>query len=216
LLPLTRVPADHDLRERLAHVHWLGGGTGAGKSTVAMRLAREHGLRLYGTDDAIRDHLARSSAVQHPLMHAFVAMDMDERWLDRSPAEMLETFHGFRGEGFELIVEDLLTMPADRPILAEGFRLLPVLVAPLLRQPGQAAWLVPSPEFRRAAFEARGSAWHGAQRTSDPARAIENLLARDQLFTDRVEREARAAGLPIISVDVGEPIYSTTDRVRDT
>ena len=33
-------------------------------------------------------------------------MDMDERWVSRSPETMLETFGWFRGEGFGLIVED--------------------------------------------------------------------------------------------------------------
>jgi len=34
-------------------------------------------------------------------------MSMDERWVDRSSQTMLETFHWFRGEGFDLIIEDL-------------------------------------------------------------------------------------------------------------
>ena len=39
-------------------------------------------------------------------------MDMDERWVNRSPETMLETFHWFHGEGFDLIVDDLLRLPA--------------------------------------------------------------------------------------------------------
>jgi hypothetical protein len=52
---------------------------------------------------------------------------MDERWVDRSPQTMFETFHWFRGEGFGLIVEDLLRLPPDQGVIAEGFRLLPQL-----------------------------------------------------------------------------------------
>ncbi|WP_409179728.1 hypothetical protein F9C11_24675 [Amycolatopsis sp. VS8301801F10] len=33
-----------------------------------------------------------------PAPHAFLAMDMDERWARRSPAVMPETFPWFRGE----------------------------------------------------------------------------------------------------------------------
>jgi hypothetical protein len=36
---------------------------------------------------------------------------------------MLETFHWFRGEGFGLIIEDLLALPPDQDVIAEGFRL---------------------------------------------------------------------------------------------
>jgi hypothetical protein len=53
-------------------------------------------------------------------MQAFMAMDMDERWRDRPPSVMLATFHAFQGEGFEMIVEDLLALPTEPPILAEG------------------------------------------------------------------------------------------------
>jgi hypothetical protein len=206
-----------DLCARLAHVRWLGGGSGAGKSTIAARLAERHGFRLYSTDETLRRHVAGASPDRHPLAAAFVRMDMDERWLTRSPAEMVQTFHGFHDELFELIVEDLLVLPTEPPVLAEGFRLLPRLVAPLLRArngAAQAAWLLPTAAFRRAAFDARGASWHGAQRTSDPRRAMENLLARDALFTEQVAGEATALGLQTILVDGGVTVDALTRRVE--
>ena len=198
---------------RLRHVLWIGGGSGAGKSTIANRLAAECGLRPYSSDDAMADHVRRSNPSDHPLLHRFLAMSMDERWLDRSPAEMLRRFHGFRGEGFELIVEDLLALPAEPRILAEGFRLLPRLVAPLLSRSDQAAWLIPTPEFRRAVFAARGSAHPIARKTSRPEQALQNLLSRDALFTTDLADEAAALGLPLINVDVGHTIDDTKLRV---
>lgn len=190
------------MKDRLRHVRWIGGGTGAGKSTIARMLADEHGLRLYGSDATLGDHTRRSNPVEHPLIHAFMAMDMDERWVSRSPSEMLETFHGFQGEAFEFIIEDLLALPDDPLILAEGFRLLPRLVAPLLSRPDQAVWLVPTPELRRAAFDGRGFTWEIPQKTSDPDRALANLLVRDQLFTSELASEAVALQLTVIDVDI--------------
>jgi hypothetical protein len=93
-------------------------------------------------------------------------------------------------------------MPTTPPIVAEGFRLLPNLVAPLLTDVGQAVWLLPTPEFRRAAIESRGTTWDIARRTSNPARALDNLLARDQLFTARLGLEARQLGLQVVDVDI--------------
>src|SRR5918993_1115869 len=130
------------LRERLRHVYWIGGGSGAGKSTIARRIADRHGLRVYATDDVMADHARRSSPDDCPLLHRFIGMDMDERWVNRSPKTMLETFHWFRGEGFNLIVEDLLRLPREPGVIAEGFRLLPRLVAPLLYAPTRAVWLL--------------------------------------------------------------------------
>jgi 2-phosphoglycerate kinase len=140
-------------------------------------------------------------------------MNMDHRWLDRSPLEMLVTFPWFRGEGFDRIVQDLLSLPSAPPIMVEGFRVLPRLVAPLLSSRQQAVWLVPTPEFRRAAFMARGSLYRIAGRTSDPDQALANLLARDEMFTDQVMAEARELDLPVIEIDVGEETPRTVERV---
>src|SRR6185295_19501363 len=106
------------------------------------------------------DHARRSSREDCPSLHTFMDMDMDERWVNRSPKIMLETFHWFQGEGFEFIIQDLLQLPRETGLIVEGFRLLPHLVKPLLRVPGHAVWLLPTPEFRRAVVESRGgSAW---------------------------------------------------------
>jgi hypothetical protein len=117
---------------------------------------------------------------------------------------MLETFHWFRGEGFGLIVEDLLGLPRDQGVIAEGFRLLPRLVKPLLAVPGHAAWLLPTPGFRQAAFARRGSLGAIAGQTSDPQRALSNLLERDRMFTERLRLEARRLDLRVI--EVGGPV----------
>lgn len=194
------------MKDRLQHIRWIGGGSGAGKSSIARELAARHGLRVYSSDETISDHARRSNPSDHPLLHAFLGMDMDERWVNRSPSVMLETFHGFQGEAFELIVEDLLALPGDPPVLAEGFRLLPRLVGPLLSRPDQAVWLAPTAEFRRAAFDARGFTQEIPARTSDPERALANLLERDRLFTNQVADEARALRLSVIEVDMDQPL----------
>ena len=189
------------LRTRLAHVYWIGGGSGAGKSTIARRMAARHGLVLYATDDMMSDHASRSSPEDCPFLSEFVAMDMDERWVNRSPETMLETFHWFRGEGFGLIVDDVLRLPREPGVVVEGFRLLPRLVKPLLAVPGHAVWLLPTPEFRRAALDSRGSLWGIARKTSNPERALHNLLARDRMFTERLDNEAKRLDLHVIEID---------------
>jgi 2-phosphoglycerate kinase len=195
------IPDSGSLSRRLRHVYWIGGGSGAGKSTIARRLAARHGLRLYSTDDAMADHASRCSPEACPLLAEFKQMSMDERWADRSPQTMLETFHWFQGEGFGLIVEDLLEIPPDQGVIVEGFRLLPRLVRPLLDCPSQGVWLIPTPEFRLAAFESRGSLWSIAGKTSRPERALSNLLERDRLFTVLLQDMAEQAGAPVIDVD---------------
>lgn len=185
------------LRARLGHVYWIGGGSGAGKSTITRRLAARHGLRVYSTDTVMADHARRATPDAVPYLSRFATMDMDERWVNRSPATMLETFPWFRGEGFGLIIDDLLRLPEGPGVIAEGFR-LPHLVKPLLAEPGQAVWLLPAPEFRRAVFERRG--WQIPRKTSDPERARRNLLERDRMFTDRLVEQTHRLELPVIEI----------------
>jgi len=196
------------VRSDLAHVCWIGGGSGGGKSTIARRLAARHGFTYYGTDDVMGDHAARTTAADSPYLHEFMAMTMDQRWVERSPETMLETFHWYRGEGFDLIVEDLLR--TRHGVVVEGFRLLPHLVAPLT---DRAVWLLPTPEFRVAALDTRGIPWHVPARTTDYERARHNLLERDRLFTERLAAETARLGLPAIEVGVGMSEEDLTERV---
>jgi len=211
-----RGPDRAELRERLRHVYWIGGGSGAGKSTIARRVAAEHGLRVYATDDVMAEHARRSTSEDAPLLYRFMAMEMDERWVNRSPGTMLDSFHWFRGEGFSLIIDDLLRLPREPAVIAEGFRLLPRLVEPLLSERAHAAWLLPTPGFRQAAFEGRGMAESGfLARTSDPDRALRNLLERDRLFTDVLRAETVRLELPAFTVDPTSSEHDLARRVAE-
>ncbi|QTE28539.1 nucleoside/nucleotide kinase family protein [Pengzhenrongella sicca] len=203
------------LRARLRHVYWIGGGSGGGKSTVARRIAARYGLRLYVTDDVMSDHANRSDPNLAPALSEFVAMDMDERWVNRSPQTMLETFHWFRGECFAEVIDELVHLPPAPGVIAEGFRLLPHLVRPLLDSPDHAVWLLPTPAFRRAAFSSRGTSWQIAGKTNDPARALQNLLERDRMFTERLRDEATSLDLQLIEVDTTMTEEELTDRVTE-
>jgi len=105
----------------LGHVRWIGGGSGAGKTTLARRLAGRSGLRLYSTDATISAHSRRLSQAEAPLLATFRSMSVDERWLQQEPATMYRTFPWFHGEGFDLVIEDLRELPRDKIILVEGF-----------------------------------------------------------------------------------------------
>jgi AAA domain len=196
-----------------SNVYWIGGPPGAGKSTIARRIAARCGLELYATDDVMADHARRSTAADAPYLERFKAMDMDERWLTRSPETMLETFHWFRGEGFPLILEDLLRLPAGTPVVAEGFRLLPHLVVPLLDNMDHAVWLLPTPAFRDAALASRRAELDLPGRTSDPERARLNLSRRDRMFTDRLIGECERLGCRTVELDVGVTEDEVTTRL---
>jgi 2-phosphoglycerate kinase len=202
--------------QQLQHVYWIGGGSGAGKTTIARELAARHGLGMYSTDDAMAAHDRYFTPRDAPFLSRFKAMDMDQRWANRSPQTMLETFHWFNGELFQPIIEDLMNLPAQRGVIAEGFRLLPHLVQHLLADARHAVWLLPTPEFRRAAFTSRGTLWDIPRHTSNPERALHNLLERDHMFTERLRQQTAHLGLPAIGVDTTMTHEDLTNQVADT
>ncbi|MFF8594564.1 hypothetical protein ACF061_24555 [Streptomyces sp. NPDC015220] len=180
-------------------------------------MADQYGWRLYATDDVMSDHARRTTAEEAPFLHRFMAMDMDERWVNRSPVTMLETFHWFRGEGFGLIVEDLLRLPSQPCVIVEGFRLLPHLVKPLLAVSGHAVWLLPSPDFRRTAIQGRTAPGEGfIRKTSDPERAGRNIAERDHAFVERLHEETRRLGLHAIEADTTMTEDDLANRVSET
>ena len=73
----------------------------------------------------------------------------------------------------------------------------------------------PTPGFRRAAFESRGSLLQIAGRTSDPDRALRNLLERDRMFTERLRTEAGRLALPVIEVDTLMTEEELAERVAE-
>ena len=127
---------------------------------------------------------------------------------------MLETFHWFRGEGFDLIVEDLLRLPTEPAVIVEGFRLLPHLVQPLLAEPTHAVWLLPTPEFRRAASERRGSSqWAFLDATSDPTAHVATCSNATACSPTGSVTKPRACDLPAIEVDTTMTEAELTARV---
>jgi len=188
------------MRERLGHVLWIGGGTGAGKSSVASALAERYGLGRYDYDwHDSRDHTERTRPDRHPHRAAFLAMSLDERWVLHTPREMADNAIGSFRDRFEMVIEDLLALPRDRAVVADGFGLLPELIHPLTASHHQAIFLLPTPEFRAVALERRG--WRTIDGTSDADRARANRLARDELLTEYVRQTAAGLGFATISVD---------------
>jgi hypothetical protein len=201
------------MRERLGHVMWIGGGTGAGKSSVALALAERYGLARYDYDwHDSRDHTERTRLDLHPHRAAFLAMSLDERWVLRTPREMADNAVGSFRDRFEMVIEDMLAMPRDRAIVANGFGFLPELVAPVIASGRQAIWLLPTATFRDFALTRRG--WTTIEGTSDPDRARANRLARDDLLTEHVRQKAAQLGLATINVDGSRALAEVIDEVE--
>lgn len=189
-----------DLAAVLAHVLWIGGGTDAGKTTVADRLAEQYRLPVYHHDPHEHVHYAQVDASRFPHTAAFAAMTMDERWVLRTPEAMAAATLATAKEHLAWTIEDLLALHTTPRVLVEGAWYFPELVAPLLSSPRRAIWLVPTEAFKWASAARRNKPSVRAH-VSDPERATRNWFGRDMLLAAHARREAERRGLTVIDID---------------
>jgi hypothetical protein len=189
------------IRERLLHVLWLGGSACSGKTAVAERLSAGYGLAVYCTDEAFARHRRNADPLRQAVFCRVGDRRGDELW--GPPAgEQAADLLAFHREHFTLVLDDLLQVPQEAPLLVAGSCLLPECVAPMLSSPRRALWLVGTAEFRRLQYGERGGLVRGALAgCSDPAAAFERWMARDDALADWRAAELRRLGLRWLNVD---------------
>jgi hypothetical protein len=193
-----------ELRQRLTQVRWIGGGTGCGKSTVAMVLAGRFGLDIYHGDQGERGYVTRVHPGRQPRLAALLAMSPRQRWLDRSPGQVFADMPSLHGETFPFVLDDILSRPGGNSLLVDDFRTLPRDVAPLLGWRGQAVFLLPTASFREQALRRRYADPARARATwgdADPEEMLAARLARDELWDAEVRRQTQESGLPVLQID---------------
>lgn len=183
-------------------IYWMGGAPCSGKSTIADLLVDRCGVTLYRCDDHFFRHVEEASTAL-PVLHSFQHMAPDDTWLIPVRAQVEREITAYCEE-FTAIQAEIAALP--RPLLVEGASLLPDLVAPLLTDPDEAIWLVPTAAFQREHYARRDWAQDVVASTSDPARAFEFWMQRDVIFARWVRARAVALGLQVIVVDGAQSI----------
>jgi pimeloyl-ACP methyl ester carboxylesterase len=174
---------------------WIGGGTGAGKSSTARELAVRHGLRRFAIDSfwyAYEERWARPRKTP------------DEQWLETPPEAQAAEFEETSRRMMRYALDDFAELP-DVPTVVEGPQILPDLVPP----GDQAVFLDPTPEFQRSVLVPR------PMPSSDPARALEARLAKDRIYADRVAALAREHGAPVLVMDGSRDLLADVESLLE-
>jgi hypothetical protein len=174
---------------------WIGGATGAGKSTLARALARAQDLPLQPVDLWTYDHVRR--------MPPAAPLDDD---LARGPEAAADAFEAHGRQRLGLVLADVRARGLGMvPAVVEGPQLAPALAGPLPR--GRGVWLLPDPERTRLAREQRLAVQRqhesGRQAAHQPGTGmsrIARLIQRDAVLAARIRRDAARSGLPTIDV----------------
>jgi hypothetical protein len=183
--------------QSVKHVLWIGGPPASGKTTIATRLARRYGVRLYSADTRTWEHRDRALLAENPAALRWESMSPVERWERATLPEMFEmSLYNERGP---MVIDDLRAFPEAPLIIAEGVTLPPSAVSTGVAQRSQAVWLLPTAEFQDAQLAA-------AATTPGHVRLYRYLR-------EVIERQARVHDIPTLVVDGSRDAYEMVEAV---
>lgn len=185
--------------QTLRHVLWIGGPPGAGKSSVATRIARRYGLRWYNADTRTWQHRDRALRAGNAAARRWEAMTPEQRWVGSTPRQMLEgSLHRERGP---MVIDDLRALPHSPLVVAEGSTLPARALSSGVAERSRAVWLLPTRAFQQATLTDRAVA-------AGP-------MALHLLLGETIEQEAREHGARTLTVDGSRSIQQTVAAVEE-
>jgi adenylate kinase family enzyme len=212
--------AQANLVQELSHVLWIGGSPCSGKSTISHTIARIYVFIDYHVDAWSSNHFARRIAARDAEAAGFLERSLDQRWIEPSVDELVQGAIASWSRDIHLVIEDLLALPKERLIVAEG-NFFPKSIAPYLSSPHQAIWLVPTDAFceqgrrRKWAELARRQKRHGIyHESSNPEQHMHNIISRDCQLARYVKQQAEDLHFPMYEVDGSRPPEEMTELVE--
>jgi len=168
---------------------WIGGGQGAGKTTLSWHLSRADDLPLHPVDLWSYDHRARMP----------VGESLGQQ-LAKGPEAAADAFESDSRHRLELVLDDITARALGKvPAIVEGPQLMPAFAAQLPL--GWGVWLLPEPARTQMTRKARLATEEMlAGRAAAGSSQVALILQRDKVLTSRIRDSAVLAGRPVIEV----------------
>ncbi len=128
--------------------------------------------------------------------------------------ELLQNVIGCYREHFSFILQDILSMPRQKPLLVEGSALLPDAVSPLLPASNPAIWLVPTFDFQQKHYSAREWLRPIVEQCDNPEIAFQNWMKRDADFALWIEEQVKSMKLNLLKIDGKHSLEKTAGIVE--
>ena len=161
---------------------WIGGAPASGKTTIATRLARRHGLRWYGADTRTWVHRDRALAAGVEAAQRWESLAPEERGLAPPDELIAMSLHRERGQ---MVIDDVRELRDSPLVIAEGTTVPASIVSSGITDAARSVWLIPTDEFQH-------------ERLADHQGGARRLYT---LLTEMIEQEAKEHHAPVVSVN---------------
>jgi hypothetical protein len=207
-----------DVIDSLAHVFWIGGGPCAGKSTISTRLSSDFGFVRYDGDAKCLEHLKLATPKNNSVgfrVHSSLKQGELLTWfVDRPGKEQAKDNIEWARCEFEFVIDDLLTMPRDEPIVVDAFPSFPQTIFKAT-SPQHAVFLVSTDDFQRNMWAKRE--WHKKhlESCSDPESALDQWMDCQFRLSRYIADDCKDRGAALVitggHLDI-EQVYETVKK----
>ncbi len=194
-------------------IYGISGSPCCGKSTVAELLTRRHGLHLYSLDEELGRMMKLLAREGNALCRRMLKPWDDGTWAP-DPRELCREQERLYEAIFPMVWQEISALAEEKPVLAEGAGLMPVLLQMVGVPPGRCLCMIPTWEFQWEHYSKRDWVDLFLQNCTRPDLAFRRWMERDCLFAARRQKEAQALGHPVLLVDGTLRLEQTLARAQ--